>query len=462
MNVFSTAGLVVLVLASMSACTTLRSNDAALTDAEMPSDIRVRLTDEGLVFTDARGKTLYWSNLDSANPGTSHCTETYSAPAATDHPVLQIYYQEYKDKAPSCTSQWPPVLASSGARPVENWSIVTRADGKKQWAYNDLPVYTSYKDRMPGDVNGVLGNRLGSADTDVALPGLLYYWSIAKAPMKLPPGVVAFTRNDLGVIAATLQGPLYTRNPQSSSSTTGAAGAGEHCVDCPAAWRPFEAGAAATAIGNWTIRDEASGHRTWMYLGAQVYTFKGDSFPEHLNGVAGGSPVLLVKPAYTPPPTAIQTRFTGLGEVFTNPAGKTLYAFYCTMRVPGASLAVTHKFTCSGWSDDVSQREQLCAAPDRCAERWVPAVAPPNEPAHAGTWSVAVIPDPVRFPLRWVPVDHPSAKTQGALKVWTHRGRPLYTFTEDKFPLEFRGHHIFLNSGQRWSAVMAGNNFGSP
>ena len=53
------------------------------------------------------------------------------------------------DSRPSCTDLWPPVFAAADAVAVGDWSIVTRRDGRKQWAFKEQPVYTSARDRQP-------------------------------------------------------------------------------------------------------------------------------------------------------------------------------------------------------------------------------------------------------------------------------------------------------------------------
>ena len=41
------------------------------------------------------------------------------------------------------------MLAPDDAKPVGEWWLFTRVDGKKQWAYRGLPMYT-YADDLPG------------------------------------------------------------------------------------------------------------------------------------------------------------------------------------------------------------------------------------------------------------------------------------------------------------------------
>ena len=59
-----------------------------------------------------------------------------------------------------CAANWPPLMAGAGASGSGNWSIVTRDDGSKQWAYKGKPLYTWVKDQKPGDKtgNGVANN----------------------------------------------------------------------------------------------------------------------------------------------------------------------------------------------------------------------------------------------------------------------------------------------------------------
>ena len=53
-----------------------------------------------------------------------------------------------------CTNLWPPLMATADAKATGNWSVVTRDDGGKQWAYKDKPLYAHSKDTKPGDTAG--------------------------------------------------------------------------------------------------------------------------------------------------------------------------------------------------------------------------------------------------------------------------------------------------------------------
>jgi predicted lipoprotein with Yx(FWY)xxD motif len=75
------------------------------------------------VMTDAAGKPLYVYTMDTMK-GMSHCEGR-------------------------CAAAWPPLVAPAGAKATGDWSIITRDDGSKQWAYKDKPLYTFAKD-TPG------------------------------------------------------------------------------------------------------------------------------------------------------------------------------------------------------------------------------------------------------------------------------------------------------------------------
>jgi predicted lipoprotein with Yx(FWY)xxD motif len=87
----------------------------------------VQKTSAGNVLADPNGMTLYTFDKDSA--GKSNC-------------------------AGDCVEYWPPVKASADAKPVGGLTIITRADGTKQWADDGKPLYTFVKDKKPGDVTG--------------------------------------------------------------------------------------------------------------------------------------------------------------------------------------------------------------------------------------------------------------------------------------------------------------------
>lgn len=53
-----------------------------------------------------------------------------------------------------CLANWPALAAKEGDKASGEYSIITRDDGSKQWAYKGKPLYTWIKDQKPGDKTG--------------------------------------------------------------------------------------------------------------------------------------------------------------------------------------------------------------------------------------------------------------------------------------------------------------------
>jgi predicted lipoprotein with Yx(FWY)xxD motif len=91
------------------------------------SSLRMMPTGTGSVLVSPTGMTLYTYTKDT--PGTSNC------------------YGE-------CAEYWPPAFADSMAQPTGRLSIVTRSDGRQQWAHDGMPLYTFIQDKKAGDMTG--------------------------------------------------------------------------------------------------------------------------------------------------------------------------------------------------------------------------------------------------------------------------------------------------------------------
>jgi predicted lipoprotein with Yx(FWY)xxD motif len=53
-----------------------------------------------------------------------------------------------------CATNWPPLLVDGNPVVSGGYSIITRDDGKKQLAFNGMPLYFYVKDTKPGDKIG--------------------------------------------------------------------------------------------------------------------------------------------------------------------------------------------------------------------------------------------------------------------------------------------------------------------
>ena len=105
------------------AALTILTSGVALAQATAPA--KVADTSKGKAYVDAKGMSLY--------------TKDSTGKSACNGP---------------CAENWPPLMASADAKASGDWSVVTRDDGKKMWAYKGKPLYTFKKDTKAGDVNG--------------------------------------------------------------------------------------------------------------------------------------------------------------------------------------------------------------------------------------------------------------------------------------------------------------------
>ena len=53
-----------------------------------------------------------------------------------------------------CATNWPPLLVDGSPAVFDDYSVITRDDGKKQLAYKGMPLYFWVKDTKPGDKTG--------------------------------------------------------------------------------------------------------------------------------------------------------------------------------------------------------------------------------------------------------------------------------------------------------------------
>ena len=91
------------------------------------SPTKIGDTQKGKVLIDDKGMTLYVFDKDSA--GKSACNGP-------------------------CAGNWPPLMATTSSSAVGDYTIITRDDGSRQWAYKGRPLYTWHNDKAPGDISG--------------------------------------------------------------------------------------------------------------------------------------------------------------------------------------------------------------------------------------------------------------------------------------------------------------------
>ena len=112
-----------LCAAALTACLLLPSLAQAAKDSAPPVKV------ESGMLVNASGMALYTFDKDTVGSGKSACNGP-------------------------CAENWPPLKAGATDKGEGDYSVVTRDDGSKQWAYKGKPLYLWAKDTKPGETTG--------------------------------------------------------------------------------------------------------------------------------------------------------------------------------------------------------------------------------------------------------------------------------------------------------------------
>lgn len=327
----------------------LLASSAFAADNAAPADIQLQQRGHGWQLSDDKGMTLYTFERD-IQPGRSACVGP-------------------------CAETWPPLLVTDDTVNGSEWSMITRADGKKQWAFRGKPLY-----RYRGDV--AAGDAFGE--------GLQNQWALAFMPIPTPPGI-GLQPTVAGYVLADMKSfTLYTSDNDKPNASV--------CdLECSRTWKPVTAPAMAHPIVDWTIAARPDGTKQWAYKGKPVYRYIGEVRMAETagDGAAKGWHAAILEPP-PPRPDWVKVHASDAGELFTDSQGHTIY----TWDVAGR-----------GSNGDPKGR------PGR-PEDWIPVAAPPDA-KPIGSWSVVLRPD--------------------GTKQWAHRGLPLFTNKNDRNPGEILG-----------------------
>ena len=399
--------------------------------APMPPGIQVVATDlEGPVFADAQGHSLYIWPLTSLRVGFAGDAKNKSACGNQVNTKTAGLMSPYPpglvlpdlDKRKSCVQEWPPLYAADDAKPVGAWTIITRDDGKKQWAYNEQAVYTSDLDHEPGDVNGAtMTNRPGGDKPAYREP--------ISPPAAVPPGFTVATTHRGRMITTTRNFSIYVSDKDgvNKSNCTGA------CADT---WVPVLAPAAVKAQGDWALVERSPGVKQWAFRGKPVYTYALDTQQDSLRGgdVAGWHNVYT---QLTPPaPKEFTYQDTDSGIALADAKGKTIYLYNC-------GDDSVDQLACDHPDSPQEYRLAICGGGDvdRCLKTYPYVVASPGAKAIGHLWTVVSI-DPKSGHFA-------KPGEAGALDVWAYRGRPVYTYAGDLQPGDINGHDHGEFTGKR-------------
>lgn len=117
MYLFKKLSIALVLLSVLAACVSLSDGKSIVK------------TENSILVSMTNNMTLYTFDNDQAGSGKSTCNG-------------------------DCAINWPPLIVDANATSYGSYSIITRDDGKKQFAYKGKPLYYFYGDKKPGDRNG--------------------------------------------------------------------------------------------------------------------------------------------------------------------------------------------------------------------------------------------------------------------------------------------------------------------
>jgi predicted lipoprotein with Yx(FWY)xxD motif len=402
-----------------------------------------------VVYADAGGLTLY--TYDKDGPGKSNCTD-------------------------NCASTWLPLTPIINAKPVPGWTIVSRGDGRKQWAHLGMPLYTFKGDREGGDVMGrgaphagsvgagqnianavqadnaedrgsqnvassrdnVVIDNVASADNnggginagEALTAKLPSGWHVHKlttrgkfaVPLLAPFGFEVKEVTDAEGVAlvdvrdGVLQKVLYVYSGDVNHDQRLCASDAKLCP----AFAPVEAPQIASSdVPDWTIIERRDGIRQWAYKGQALYTYEGDRVTGDVHGRDKDKrwQVALVSKYFRP--TNIRYRDDpNQGMLLTTNKGFTLYRRDLDAFLP-VGTRVAHDYPYRPRVGRMTRRDPCDAT---CQKEWKPYLAP--EGAHPnGYWGIAIL--------------------SGGRKQWTYKDFALFTYTGDLKPGDNFGNLIY-------------------
>jgi predicted lipoprotein with Yx(FWY)xxD motif len=348
------------------------------------------------VYADAAGKTLYTFDKDT-EAGKSACTG-------------------------DCLVAWPVAVAPADFKPAGNWSVITRDDGTKQWAFKGKPLYNFSRDKAIGDGKG---------------EGVAQVWHLARLNpadgMALPNGVsVQEVAEAAGQVLVDSRGmPLYAFDGDVKSGKVACASG-----PCGAEWQPLLAGQLANPTGDFTIVDRDDGIQQWAYRGHPLFTYTNDVEVGDANGkgVDAKLQLAMIERYFLPPGVTVIPN-EAKGGLLATTDGKTLYA-RDRVRFDG-----TGGHSARGADRGVpvlGMTVGTSGCDGDCLKEWKPFLAAADA-QPSGYWTLM--------------------KRDDGTQQWAYQSYAVYTFTGDKKPGDMIGQDIYnlkVGDGQQMADARYG------
>ncbi|MCZ6618500.1 MAG: hypothetical protein O7E57_10235 [Gammaproteobacteria bacterium] len=347
--------------------------------------------------------TLYTTVMDETPSGRPGCLNTLDETGT--HHLGEKYdlSDAMKKLQKTCVEKWPPFRPAAGAEQIGKWTVKSRPDGSKQWAFEGRFLYTSTKDRLPGDVHGSGGDYLTNQ------------WQTVRVPLGFPPGIK---------LSRTLDGLILVSHDDRPFFTT------THPANLPSVegWLPVTTPLVARPSGDWNIKELKNGTKQWSYRSSLLYLPGKDMTHERIRATNGlWQTVVYQRNERAPAPFVPQ--YTLAGWVYAVDGGRSIYVFSCQDET-------IDRLSCDEPGDPAVYRSSICGSGEDCAREWQPVLASDHAEPVAD-WGVDNVPHP------------PFSDAAGAygedvptVHAWTYRGQPVYTFAGDHEPGDIRGHSI--------------------
>lgn len=287
-----------------------------------------------------------------------------------------------------CATAWPPALAPAEATAVDDWSVIVRADGTRQWAHRGRPLHRAA--------------RTDGADAESFHPMIFR----PGADLQLPADVVV---RDLAA-----GGGIGLADPAGITLYVFAAAATDRKTSRH--WLPLEAPAVANPVGDFSVIARDDGITQWAWRGQPLYRFDEDQYAGDFNGagVDARLRVALLLRHFTPVDAALR-RTAALGYYFTTADGATLYAHDRAPQTEVPKIIGAHR-----GSPATGRALGTTSCDAACSRAWKPFLAPARA-APSGYWDIAT--------------------RSGGARQWAYKGFALYTYAADR-PGQARGHGL--------------------
>ncbi len=226
----------------------------AFKEIAMPPGMKIVKTLKGWVLADGKSMTLYTSDGDS--PKKIGCDV-------------------------ECARTWHPLRASWLAADTGDWSVVTRPDGSRQWAYKGKPLYTYERDGVIEDTRG-----------DGAAKG--WKAAVLEPPPPVPSWVTVQAADDCDIYGDSKGMTIYVHDVARGRRVPGGIGRGPEANAAkadddgpmmrPQDWTPVLAKDDDKGVGDWSVYQRQDGRKQWAYKGLLLYNNVNDQKPGNING----------------------------------------------------------------------------------------------------------------------------------------------------------------------------------